>query len=155
VIRVAVTLLGVCFGFLLCWAGAMQPEQIRRMLLLQDAYLYLMMFSAMAFGIGGLRLLRRAGATSLLTGERLSWSVEMPRRHHLAGATLFGLGWAVSDACPGPIAGQIGLANPLSIFTAVGVMAGVELYLRRSERPARTRTSPVAPGEAASSQSSA
>jgi uncharacterized protein len=136
VTRALVTLLGACFGFLLCWAGAMHPAVIRRMLLLQDAYLYLMMFSAMAVGLVGLRLLRRRGARALLTGEPISWEMQLPQRRHFVGSVVFGLGWSIADSCPGPIAGQIGLGNPWSLLTLTGVMVGIELELRRRDRVA-------------------
>ena len=155
-IRLFVAFLGACFGFVLCWAGAMQPELIRRMLLLQDAYLYLMMASAVAVGLVGLRLLRLTRARAFLTGEPLSWSLRMPERRHAVGAAIFGVGWSIADACPGPIAGQLGLGNPWSMCTIVGVMAGVELYLRHRDRPVRVRGGERrAPTEAAAQAGSA
>jgi uncharacterized protein len=156
VIRPLVAFLGACFGFVLCWAGAMQPDVIRRMLLLQDAYLYLMMASAVAVGLVGLQLLRLTRARALLTGEPLSWSVQLPERRHALGAAIFGVGWSIADACPGPIAGQLGLGNPWSLCTIAGLMAGVELYLRFRDRPARARRSARgAPAEAAAQTGSA
>lgn len=49
------------------------------MLLLEDPYLYLMMFSAIAVAFGGTWLLRRARARALLTGEPLSLDRSKPR----------------------------------------------------------------------------
>jgi uncharacterized membrane protein YedE/YeeE len=148
--RLVLTLLGACLGFLLCWAGAMQPDMIRQMLLLQDAYLYLMMFSAIAVGMVGLRLLRGAGFRALATGGPVTWSMEPPQRRHVGGAVIFGLGWSIADACPGPIAGQLGLGNPWSVCTALGVLAGVELYLRRSDRQVHAGATQPATVEVAS-----
>ena len=44
---------------------------------------------------------------------------------------MFGLGWAVADACPVPIATQVGQGIPWALFTMTGVVAGVYLFFRR------------------------
>jgi uncharacterized membrane protein YedE/YeeE len=52
------------------------------------------------------------------------------------GSVLFGIGWGVSDACPGPIATQLGQGVWWSLFTIAGLATGITLYLRRQRRPA-------------------
>jgi uncharacterized membrane protein YedE/YeeE len=52
----------------------------------------------------GLWLLRRARARAVLTGEPVAWTRDLPGRPHVVGSVIFGVGWAVADACPGPIA---------------------------------------------------
>jgi hypothetical protein len=124
---------GIAFGFLLSWGQLTSPDVIQDMLLLEDAYVYLIMASAIAVGFVTTRLLRRARARAVLTGQPISWSIERPERHHVTGSVLFGLGWAMADACPGPIVAQLGQGFGWSIFTALGVVAGVVIYLRREE----------------------
>jgi uncharacterized protein len=96
-----------------------------------------MMFSAMAIGFIGIRLLRRFHVRALVSGDLVSWVTERPARHHVAGAFLFGVGWAVTDSCPAPIAGQLAQGVWWSIATLAGVLVGIELYLRQQERPVR------------------
>jgi uncharacterized membrane protein YedE/YeeE len=69
----------------------------------------------------------------------LSLDRSKPERRHVAGAALFGLGWAISDSCPAPIAGQLAQGVLWSIFTIVGIVVGVLLYLRVQERAAPRR----------------
>src|SRR5256885_2278554 len=78
--------------------------------------MWLMCASAVAVGFVGLRLLRRARARSLLTGEPVSWTTARPERRHVVGAVIFGVGWAVSDVCPGPVAAQLGQGIGWSVF---------------------------------------
>jgi uncharacterized membrane protein YedE/YeeE len=144
--RAAVAALGVVFGFLLSWGGLSDPDAIRRMLLLEDGYLYVMMAGSVAVSFVGVRLLRRAHARALLTGEPVSWTTNSPERRHVTGSILFGLGWAVSDACPGPIATQLGQGVTWSLFTFAGVVAGVLIFLRRQE--AASPASAATPGDA-------
>lgn len=130
-LRVVAVALGAVFGFALSWSGMTDPDQIRRMLLLEDAYFFLVMFSSMAVAFTGLRLLRARRFRALLTGEPVSWSTSRPGRRHVTGSALFGLGWATSLSCPGPIAAQLGQGLFWSVFTAAGIGAGILAHARR------------------------
>jgi len=77
----------------------------------------------------GVHLLRRRRA--LLTGERIDWPATRPARNHIVGSVLFGTGWALADACPGPIAAQLGQGIAWSLFTLAGVVVGIWVFLRR------------------------
>ena len=135
-VRVAAIFFGAVFGFLISWGQFSDPDRIRDMLLLQDFYLYLMMFSAIAVGFAGTQLLRRRRARALLTGEPISVERSRPERRHFVGAAIFGLGWAIADSCPAPIAAQLTQGVLWSLFTIAGIFVGVEVYLRRRERAA-------------------
>src|SRR3954469_13956164 len=130
-VRLAACLFGAVFGFLISWGLFSDPDRIRAMLLLQDAYLYLMMFSAIAVAGAGTLLLRRRRARALLTGERISIERTRPERRHIVGAAIFGVGWAVADSCPAPIAAQLTQGVWWSLCTIAGIFVGVEVYLRR------------------------
>jgi uncharacterized membrane protein YedE/YeeE len=124
-LRLAGLGVGLVFGLVLAWSGMMSPDVIRRALLFEDSYLFLFFGSAVVTAGVGLRLLRRSG--------RVAWTPERPERRHVAGALIFGVGWAVSDACPGPIAAQLGQGIGWAVWTLTGVLLGVYLFLRRSE----------------------
>jgi uncharacterized membrane protein YedE/YeeE len=138
-VRAVAVCFGTVFGFLLAWSGLASPDAIRRMLLLEDPYLFEMFATAVAVGFVGVRVVRRVRTRALVTGEVLAWSATPPQRRHVVGAAIFGTGWAIADACPGPIAAQLGGGVVWSLCTAAGVLVGIELYLRRSERRARVR----------------
>jgi uncharacterized membrane protein YedE/YeeE len=124
-VKLAGLAIGVVFGVVLSWSGMTSPEVIREALLFEDSYLFLFFASAVLTATIGLRLLRRSG--------RASWSMERPERRHLAGALIFGLGWGVSDACPGPVATQIGQGIGWGFFTLAGIFLGVYLYQREGQ----------------------
>jgi uncharacterized protein len=136
--RVVGALVGVIFGVTLSWTGLTSPEVIRSALLFESSYLFLVFGSGVATAFIGLRLLRARRARAVLTGEPVSWSVARPERRHIAGSLLFGIGWGISGACPGPIATQLGQGILWSVFTIVGVVAGITLYMRRQEPPVAT-----------------
>ena len=136
-VRIASVLLGVGFGFLISWGQFNDPDRIRDMLLLCDPYMWEMFALAVALAFVALRLLRRARARSLLTGAPVSWTAARPERRHVVGAAIFGVGWAVSDVCPGPVAAQVGQGIAWSLPLLAGIVLGILLYLRRQEAPAR------------------
>ncbi|HEY2637045.1 MAG TPA: DUF6691 family protein [Solirubrobacteraceae bacterium] len=137
--RAAACGFGVAFGFLISWGQFTDPDRIRDMLLLRDPYLYLMMATAVAIGTVGSRLLARRRARALVTGEPITWERLKPERRHVAGAALFAAGWAVTDSCPAPVAGQLAQGVGWSVFTLAGILFGVEAWFRVQERRARPR----------------
>jgi uncharacterized protein len=131
--RLAGLAIGVVFGVVLCWSGLSSPVVIREALLFEDSYLFLFFASAVLVASVGLRLLRRLRARALLADAPIAWTSERLQRRHVAGSVLFGAGWGVADACPGPILTQVGQGIPWAVFTLAGAAGGVYLYLRRSE----------------------
>ncbi len=128
--RMAGGVVGVVFGVTLSWTGLTSPDVLRAGLLLDNAYLYLVFASAVATSSVGLALLCRARARAVLTGEPVAWTPHPPRRRHVVGSLTFGVGWAVADACPGPVATQVGQGVLWSLFTITGVVIGMVLFLR-------------------------
>ena len=124
---------GLVFGLVLSWSGMTSPDVLRDGLLFRDPYLMLFFASALATAFVGLRVLKLARARALLTGEPVAWTTVRPARHHVVGSVLFGVGWAVADVCPGPIAAQLGQGVAWSLATTGGLVLGVWLFLQRAE----------------------
>jgi uncharacterized membrane protein YedE/YeeE len=131
--RAAAAIVGTVFGVTLAWSGMSNPEVLRAGLLFRNSYLFLFFASALLTAFVGLRVLRRSGSRAILTGEPLTWSKARPRRRHVAGSVIFGVGWGIADACPGPVATQIGQGVPWGLATAAGLMLGVWWYLHTRE----------------------
>lgn len=127
--RLAGLLVGLVFGVVLCWSGMSDPDVIRGALLFEESYLFLFFASAVLVATVGTRLIR--GRRSLLTRERIDWRSTPVHPRHLLGSVLFGTGWALADACPGPIATQLGQGIVWSLFTVAGVVVGIWVFLRR------------------------
>ena len=125
--RVVAAVFGAGFGAVLAWAQLTDPERIRQMLLLEDAHYYLMMATAFVVGTIGTQLLRRRGAHALVTGERVSVELSPLERRHVTGSVLFGVGWAITNACPGPIAAQLGQGLWWSLVTLLGFLIGTSV----------------------------
>jgi hypothetical protein len=118
---------GLAAGFVLAWARLTDPAVIRKMLLLEEMDVFLLMGSAVIVAGIGARLLRAGRRRALLTGEAIAWTVERPQRRHVVGSLLFGAGWCVAGTCPGPVAAMIGEGRLAGVAVAVGLLAGVVL----------------------------
>ena len=137
--RFAAFVVGAVFGLTLSWSGMTNPVVLQDGLLFRDAYLMLFFASALATAFVGMRVLKVLQARALLTGEPVSWTTVRPERRHIVGSLLFGSGWAIADACPGPIAAQLGQGVAWSLLTTVGLVFGVWLFLRRQPTPVPQR----------------
>jgi uncharacterized membrane protein YedE/YeeE len=126
--------IGLVFGVILSWSGMTSPDVIRDALLFEDSYLFLFFASAVVTAAIGLRLLRG--------GTGISWETPRPARRHIVGSLVFGLGWGLADACPGPVATQVGQGIGWGLFTLAGIVIGVYLYLRHGEETEPARDGP-------------
>jgi hypothetical protein len=145
--RIAGLGIGLVFGVVLSWSGMTSPVVIRQALLFQKAYLFLFFASAALVAMVGLLVLRRWRMRSLVTRQPITWQREPVGRGHIIGSLIFGLGWGVADACPGPIATQVGQGIMWGVWTLVGVTVGIYLFLRRDQpdtEPAVERVLPTA-----------
>src|SRR5579864_2798756 len=124
-LRLAALVLGILSGFTVSWARMTDPRTFYAMLSLDSPRIYLLMGSAVAVAFVGARLIR--GRRALLTGEPINWAAVRPTRSHLVGSVLFGIGWGISEACPGPTAAALGAGRVLTLAVAAGVLVGVKL----------------------------
>lgn len=151
--RIAAAIIGVVFGVVLSWSGMTSPEIIREGLLFQSPYLFLFFAGAMLTATAGLRILKVRAPRAPLTGETVQWETVRPERRHVVGSALFGIGWGVSGACPGPIATQLGQGIAWGIPTTAGLILGIVVFRRMQSRaeqaPARTPATSVIPSAVA------
>ena len=143
--RAAGAAIGAIFGVALCWTGMISPNVIREALLFENGYLFLFFGSAVFTAAVGLQVVRRLQARALLADSPLTWAPERVQRRHVTGALIFGVGWGVADACPGPILSQVGQGIGWGAILFVGVVAGVHLFLRQGARETEPAADPAPP----------
>lgn len=131
---------GAVFGFLLSQARATDYAAIHGMFKLTDLHLFGVIGVAIATAAAGLALLRR-GAGTALNGERISVTTKPYHKAVFLGGVVFGLGWALSGACPGTALAQLGEGKLYALATVAGIAGGT--WLRQ-----RTATSAATPARA-------
>jgi len=120
-------LFGTAFGFWLAWARLTDYDQIVAGLLFRSWYLWLLFATGVATTIVGLQVLQRARVVTALGHAPLRWPLVPPQRRHVVGSVLFGIGWAIAGACPGPVAAQLGQGRLSALFTLAGLLLGIAL----------------------------
>ncbi|MDX1520686.1 MAG: DUF6691 family protein [Anaerolineae bacterium] len=136
VLQLATTLLtGFFFGIVLVKSEVASWFRIQNMFLFQEAHMYLVIFSAVVVGVISLFLIKKF---QLRTIEHQEITVP-PNRFHkgiIYGGATFGLGWAITGACPGPIYAQIGIGESMAWVTFISALAGMYTYaVVRSKLP--------------------
>ncbi len=125
----AYLLLGVCFGFVLTQTEVLSWFRIQEMFRFQSFRMYLIIASAIFVAGVSLALIRRLKMRTL-AGE----SIVVPPKalgsgvRYVVGGTLFGLGWALAGACPGPLFALVGNGVSVMIVAIVSAMAGTWVY---------------------------
>lgn len=120
-------LIGVYFGVLLIKSEAVSWFRIQKMFRFEEAHMYLLMGSAIAVGILAVFLIKKLQAKTI-DGEVIQIKEKKFQKGVIIGGILFGLGWAITGACPGPIYAQIGSGEFLALLTFAGAFAGAYLY---------------------------
>jgi uncharacterized membrane protein YedE/YeeE len=114
-------LAGTLFGVVAIKSEIVSWYRIQEMFRFQSFHMFGVILSAVLVAGVSLWLLRRLAARSL-EGDEIAIAPEAPGwRRYLFGGVLFGLGWAATGACPGPILALIG--SGMGGFGAVLVSA--------------------------------
>jgi uncharacterized membrane protein YedE/YeeE len=61
-------------------------------------------------------------------GEQIEFHSKSFNKGQIYGGLLFGIGWAITGACPGPLFAQIGTGASVIIVTLLSAIAGTWLY---------------------------
>jgi uncharacterized membrane protein YedE/YeeE len=126
-VYLAVTLLGVYLGILFTKSEVACWRRVHAMFLFQEAHMYLIIGVAIGVAMVSLLLLKRLGITTL-DGQPITYQPKPYQTGVLLGGVLFGAGWAITGACPGPIYAQLGAGEPLALFTLLGALLGMFAY---------------------------
>lgn len=120
-------LLGTCFGMVLVKSEVCSWFRIQKMFRFEEAHMYLIIGAAVAVGALSVFLVRVLRPNTAQGGP-----VQIRRKPFTKGTVLggliFGMGWAVTGACPGPIYAQLGSGAYQALATFAGAFAGAYLY---------------------------
>lgn len=120
-------LLGVFFGVVLVKSEVCSWFRTQRMFRFEEAHMYLVICAAVAVGALSVLLLRRLRPRTA-QGEPIEIRKKVFTKGTVLGGLLFGMGWAVTGACPGPIYAQLGSGAYQAVATFAGAFAGAYLY---------------------------
>lgn len=102
-------------------------QRIHDMFLLREPYMYLVIATGIVVAGLSMALIKRANARSV-DGVPIVYEPKPYHKGVIIGGAIFGMGWAITGACPGPIYAQIGAGAWPAVFTFVGAMIGLYGY---------------------------
>jgi len=121
--------IGLLFGITMYKSEAASWFRIYEMFQFQAFHMYGIIGSALAFGAVFTFLLKRNQATSFLDGSKLSLTdKEKGWKRYLIGGTLFGMGWALTGACPGPLFTLLGAGFFPILIVILAALLGTFAY---------------------------
>jgi len=121
--------LGLVFGFVLVRSEVVSWYRIQEMFRFQSFHMYGIIGSAVLVGMVSLWLIRRAVEDS--NGELLEIPPKLTggwNTRYWAGGAIFGLGWGILGACPGPIYALIGSGQTVFLVALASALWGTWLY---------------------------
>lgn len=126
-------LLGIYFGIVLTKAQVISWIRIQEMFHFQSFHMYGVIGSAIITGAIGVQLLKLRNQQSITKQSITIRKVDF-QKGQIFGGLIFGLGWALTGACPGPIFAIIGTGYSVFIVILVSALAGTWVYGRLRNR---------------------
>lgn len=134
--KIGFLLAGVFFGFTLSRSGASDYNYIYHMFTGENLKLALLMGTAIIVAAIGMIILKALGNKDV-KGKEIKINRKPLNKYTIIGGILFGIGWAVSGACPGTVLAQIGEGKVLGLVTFLGMLVGTYIYARTAEKNPR------------------
>lgn len=118
---------GIFFGIVLVKAQVISWFRIQEMFQLTSFHMYGVIGTAVVTGIISLQLIKRFKIKTI-TGEQISVAPKTFNKGQIFGGLIFGLGWAITGACPGPLFAQIGTGFTVVAVTLLSAIAGTWVF---------------------------
>ena len=126
--KLILLIVGIVFGIIMYKSEAASWFRIYEMFRFESFHMYGIMGTALAFGILFVQLIKRFNIKSV-DGEPIRIAPkEKSFTRYMVGGIIFGLGWALVGACPGPIFVMIGAGFLPMLIVFVAAMLGTYLY---------------------------
>ena len=122
--------LGVLIGMIFLKSEVASWFRIQEMFRFQAIHMYGVIGSAVAVGALSIALMKHFGIRTV-RGENIEFparAAARPRTHHIVGGTVFGLGWGLVGACPGPLFALVGSGLPIMLVALLGAVGGTWVY---------------------------
>lgn len=121
------TIVGVLFGIVFVKAEIISWFRIQEMFRLQSFHMFGVIGSAIVVGIISVWLIKKFNIRTIY-GETIEFHPKKFNKGQIYGGLLFGLGWAITGACPGPLFAQIGTGSTVIVITLLSAIAGTWVY---------------------------
>jgi uncharacterized membrane protein YedE/YeeE len=120
-------IIGILFGIVFTKAEIISWFRIQEMFRLQSFHMYGVIGTAVVVGMISVWLIKKYRLKSL-EGETIEFTPKKFNKGQIYGGLIFGLGWALTGACPGPLFAQIGSGFLVVAVVLLSAIAGTWTY---------------------------
>jgi uncharacterized membrane protein YedE/YeeE len=118
---------GILFGILLVKSEVISWFRIQEMFRFQEFHMYGVIGSAVAVGLTSVWLIQRFDVRAL-DGQPIRINPKKIHMGNILGGLVFGFGWALTGACPGPLFAQVGTGAFAMLVPLLSAIAGTWVY---------------------------
>ncbi len=123
-------LTGAALGLIFLKSEVASWFRIQEMFRFQSIHMYGVIGLAVGVGALSVWVMKRTGARTI-RGDDIAWpdaEAMRPKKHHILGGTIFGFGWGLVGACPGPLFALVGSGIPVVLVALLGALLGAWTY---------------------------
>jgi uncharacterized protein len=121
------TLVGIIFGIVFLKSEIISWFRIQEMFRLQSFFMYGVIGSAIMVGLISTYLIKKFQPKSL-NGQQIQIQEKKYDHGKIIGGVIFGMGWALTGACPGPLFAQVGSGYSVILISILSAVAGTWVY---------------------------
>ena len=120
--------IGVLFGIVMTKSEAISWYRIQEMFRFQDIHMYGIIGVAVILGAGLHYYIKKSHLRNAFGAEIVF--ADKPKNYTAAlfGGTIFGLGWAMTGACPGPLYVLLGHGHAVILIIILSALVGTFVY---------------------------
>jgi uncharacterized membrane protein YedE/YeeE len=120
-------LLGIIFGIILIKAEVISWFRIQEMFRFQSFHMYGIICSAIVVGLISIQLIKKFNIKTI-SGDEIKIAPKEFTKGNVIGGFMFGLGWAMTGACPGPLYALIGSGILVVAVVLLSAVFGTFIY---------------------------
>jgi uncharacterized membrane protein YedE/YeeE len=118
---------GIVFGIILVKSEVISWFRIQEMFRFQSFHMFGVIGSAVAVGMLSIFIIKKVNVKTIY-GEVIDLSAKKFNKGNIYGGLIFGFGWALTGACPGPLFAQIGTGALVVMVSLLSAIAGTWVY---------------------------
>lgn len=118
---------GILFGIVFVKAEVVSWFRIQEMFRLQSFHMFGIIGSAVLVGMVSVFIIKKFNIRTIY-GEPIKIAPKKFNKGQIYGGLIFGFGWAITGACPGPLFAQIGTGVTVISVTLLSAIAGTWVY---------------------------
>lgn len=117
-------MMGTYFGIVLTKSEVVRWQRVHDMFLFNEPHMYLIIGVGVVVAMISMLIIKRSAAKTI-EGKLITYKPKPFHKGVVIGGTIFGAGWAIAGACPGPIYAQVGAGAWMGLLTLAGAMVGM------------------------------